>query len=126
MNDFNFYGIGDTYTTTEYLIAQPNQLMYGKHPSEKKKRIRFNNLNTILYIQYLDKNNDLTQRKIRLKSLFEGYNGLYFIKAHCYLRNAERIFNCKRIQQIKTLNGEIVTVNDLMNQFKKQRFKRKK
>ena len=58
---------------------------------------------------YMDKNGERTLRKVLPKEIFlsDPRNSyayeLYILRAHCYLRDAERFFVLKRMENIKIL-----------------------
>ena len=127
MSEYDIYGLGDTYTVTTTLgCCECSSVKYVNYPSKRKKRLHLKNIHQVLYLVYQDKNGDITERKIKLEALDEGHNGVFFFKAFCYLRNDERVFNGNRILQLKTENGKVITLDDLLKMVKRQQVYRKR
>lgn len=70
-------------------------------------------------IIYVDAKKKRTTRKIKIEQIksSEG-NSSFLIEAYCYLRNTRRSFKTENIQTMYYENGEITTINDLIQQMK--------
>jgi arginyl-tRNA synthetase len=127
MSEYDIYGLGDTYTVTTTLgCCEAISSKYADYSSKRKKHLHLKNIHQVLFLVYQDKNGDITERKIKLEALDEGHNGVFFLKAFCYLRNNERVFNGNRIRQLKTENGKVITLDDLIKMVKRQQVYRKR
>lgn len=57
-------------------------------------------INRIYYLEYVDTQGEITERKIRANSINKNKNGEYLIHAYCHLRKENRTFRVDRIHKI--------------------------
>lgn len=57
-------------------------------------------INRIYYLEYVDTQGEITERKIRANSINKNKSGEYLIHAYCHLRKENRTFRVDRIHKI--------------------------
>lgn len=73
----------------------------------------------IVNIEYVNERKKHTTRKIKVEQIrSSNENTSFLIEAYCYLRKMHRSFKADNIQTMYYENGEIITINDLIQQMK--------
>lgn len=74
----------------------------------------------IVNIDYFSEENEFTTRKIKVNKVKLAKNGNFIIEAYCYLRNEQRTFKDDNIKVMYDENGEIITIDSLIQQMNKK------
>lgn len=65
-------------------------------------------INRVFYLEYIDSQGEITERKIKAHSINKTEDGNYILYAHCELRKENRSFRIDRIHKLTDARNNVI------------------